>query len=144
MAGRTAPPSSSPHPPSSPGSSPPLATSSTNTNESPSSSTTPTPAVPRMPVFSNGRLEAPPPNWYDTCTSVPLGVNDYLSGGAHDPASVNNFLGAFSNGRPELPPPKWYDTSVPLGVNEDMYYLSELQCVLRSDFVEAFGTTQVR
>jgi len=48
----------------------------------------------------------------------------------------------FSNGRPELPPPRWYDASVPLGVNEDKYYLSELQCVLRSEFVEAFGTTQ--
>ena len=49
----------------------------------------------------------------------------------------------FSNGRPELPPPRWYDASAPLGVAEDKFYLSELQCVLRSEFVEAFGTTQV-
>ena len=52
-------------------------------------------------------------------------------------------LPVFSNGRPELPPPKWYDASVPLGVDEDKHYLSELQCVLRSEFVEVFGTTQV-
>jgi len=48
----------------------------------------------------------------------------------------------FSNGRPELPPPRWYDASVPLGVSDDKYYLSELQCVLRQEFVETFGTTQ--
>lgn len=52
-------------------------------------------------------------------------------------------LPVFSNGRPELPPPRWYDAYVPLGVEEDKYYLSELQCILRVDFVEAFGTTQV-
>lgn len=60
-----------------------------------------------------------------------------------DNAIVAPRLPVFSNGRPELPPPKWYDASVPLGVNEDKHYLSELQCVLRSEFVEAFGTTQV-
>lgn len=52
-------------------------------------------------------------------------------------------LPIFSNGRPELPPPRWYDASVPLGVSEDRFYLSEMQCVLRSEFVEAFGTTHV-
>lgn len=43
-----------------------------------------------------------------------------------------------------MPPPKWYDVRHPLGVPEDKYYLSELQCVLRMEFVEAFGTDQVR
>ena len=65
--------------------------------------------------------------------------------GAYNPVgNVGPRMPVFSNGRPELPPPKWYDASVPLGVEEDKYYLSELQCVLRRDFVEAFGTTQVR
>lgn len=52
-------------------------------------------------------------------------------------------LPVFSNGRPELPPPRWYAGVTSLGVAEDKYYLSELQCVLRSEFVEAFGTMQV-
>jgi hypothetical protein len=46
--------------------------------------------------------------------------------------------------KPELPPPKWYDSHVMLGVEEDQYYLSSLQCILRSEFIEAFGCTQVR
>ena len=49
----------------------------------------------------------------------------------------------FSNGRPKLPPPRWYDASMPLGMNEDKYYLSKLQCVLMSEFRGAFGTTQM-
>lgn len=46
--------------------------------------------------------------------------------------------------RPRKPTPEWFGASTPLGVDEDKYYLSELQCVLRSEFVEAFGTTKVR
>ncbi len=46
--------------------------------------------------------------------------------------------------RPLLTTPKWSGATTPLGVDEDKYYLSELQCVLRKEFVEAFGTTQVR
>ena len=42
-----------------------------------------------------------------------------------------------------MPPPRWYDKDVMLGVEEDKYYLSELQCVLRREFIEAFGTSQV-
>lgn len=49
----------------------------------------------------------------------------------------------FSNGRPEMPPPRWYNAVVPLGVDEDKYWLSELHTLLRKEFVEVFGTTQV-
>ena len=49
----------------------------------------------------------------------------------------------FGSGRPEMPPPKWYSASVPLGVDDDRYYLSELHCLLRSEFIEVFGTTEV-
>jgi hypothetical protein len=50
----------------------------------------------------------------------------------------------FGSGRPEMPPPQWYASSLPLGLPEDRFYLSELQCLLRSDFIEVFGTTEVR
>ena len=39
---------------------------------------------------------------------------------------------------------KWQDASVKLGVEEDKLYLSGLQCLLRSEFIEAFGCKQVR
>ena len=60
-----------------------------------------------------------------------------------DPSTLVPRTPIFSNSKPELPPPKWYASVVPLGVDEDKHYLSELQCVLRNEFVEAFGTTQV-
>jgi len=60
-----------------------------------------------------------------------------------DPSTLVPRTPVFSNSKPELPPPKWYASVVPLGVDEDKHYLSELQCVLRNEFVEAFGTTQV-
>jgi hypothetical protein len=40
-----------------------------------------------------------------------------------------------------MPPPKWYASSAPLGLMEDKYWLSELQCYLRSSFAEVFGAT---
>jgi len=83
---------------------------------------------------SPDNTESPPPS----STS-----NFIMRNPGADNAIVAPRLPVFSNGRPELPPPKWYDASVPLGVDEDKHYLSELQCVLRSEFVEAFGTTQV-
>eukprot|EP00985_Skeletonema_marinoi_P032360 scaffold39117_cov148-Skeletonema_marinoi.AAC.6 len=49
----------------------------------------------------------------------------------------------FGSGRPEMPPPKWYASSMPLGTADDKFYLSELQCLLREDFVEVFGTTEM-
>lgn len=49
----------------------------------------------------------------------------------------------FGTGRPEMPPPKWYTSCLPLGLEDDKFYLSELQCLLRSDFIEVFGTTEV-
>ncbi|KAL7498365.1 hypothetical protein ACHAWT_009413 [Skeletonema menzelii] len=48
----------------------------------------------------------------------------------------------FGSGRPEMPPPKWYGSSMPLGLPDDRFYLSELQCLLRADFIEVFGTTE--
>ena len=41
-----------------------------------------------------------------------------------------------------LPPPKWYASSAPLGLPDDNYWLSELQCYLRSCFAEVFGATE--
>ena len=38
---------------------------------------------------------------------------------------------------------KWHDASIMLGVEEDKLYLSGLQCLLRSEFVEAFGCKEV-
>ena len=38
---------------------------------------------------------------------------------------------------------RWKRVRPPGGVKEDADHLSELQCVLRSEFVEVFGTTQV-
>jgi len=49
----------------------------------------------------------------------------------------------FGSGRPEMPPPEWYTSSMPLGLEEDKFYLSELQCLLRDNFVEVFGTSEV-
>jgi hypothetical protein len=49
----------------------------------------------------------------------------------------------FGSGRPEMPPPEWYTSSMPLGLEEDKFYLSELQCLLRDDFIEVFGTSEV-
>ena len=64
---------------------------------------------------------------------------------AHSPNKPLSRMPVFCNGKPELPPPKFYASVVPLGVEDDKHYLSELQCVLRKEFVEAFGTTtQVR
>jgi hypothetical protein len=37
---------------------------------------------------------------------------------------------------------KWYSGSVNLGVEDDKYWLSELQVFLRSNFAEAFGATE--
>lgn len=67
---------------------------------------------------------------------------------AHTPSkpvvpNPNPKVPVFSNIRPELPPPKWYASVVPLGLDDDKHYLSELQCVLRHEFVEVFGTSQV-
>lgn len=67
---------------------------------------------------------------------------------AHTPSkpvvpNPNPKVPVFSNTRPELPPPKWYASVVPLGLDDDKHYLSELQCVLRHEFVEVFGTSQV-
>lgn len=39
-------------------------------------------------------------------------------------------------------PGKWYPGCVPLGVEDDKYWLSELQVYLRSNFAEAFGATE--
>jgi hypothetical protein len=36
----------------------------------------------------------------------------------------------------------WYTGCVPLGVDDDKYWLSELQVYLRSNFAEAFGATE--
>ncbi|KAL3935484.1 MAG: hypothetical protein SGBAC_009001 [Bacillariaceae sp.] len=42
-----------------------------------------------------------------------------------------------------LPEPgKWFPGCVPLGVEDDKYWLSELQVFLRSNFAEAFGATE--
>lgn len=49
----------------------------------------------------------------------------------------------FGSGRPEMPPPQWYASCMPLGLADDQFYLSELQCLLRDEFVEVFGTTEV-
>lgn len=38
--------------------------------------------------------------------------------------------------------PVWYSGSVSLGLEEDQYWLSELQVFLRSNFAEAFGATE--
>ena len=64
---------------------------------------------------------------------------------AHTPSKpvIPPKVPVFSNTRPELPPPKWYASVVPLGLDDDKHYLSELQCVLRHEFVEVFGTSQV-
>jgi len=37
---------------------------------------------------------------------------------------------------------KWYHGSIPLGLEDDKYWLSELQVYLRSHFAEAFGATE--
>lgn len=37
---------------------------------------------------------------------------------------------------------KWFSGSVPLGLEDDKYWLSELQVYLRSHFAEAFGATE--
>lgn len=59
-------------------------------------------------------------------------------------AGSHPHVSAIVPNRPLLPTPKWFGASTSLGVDEDKYYLSELQCVLRREFVEVFGTTQVR
>ena len=38
--------------------------------------------------------------------------------------------------------PQWYTGSVPLGIEDDKYWLSELQVYLRANFAEAFGATE--
>lgn len=43
---------------------------------------------------------------------------------------------------PGQPDQKWYSGCVPLGIEDDKYWLSELQVYLRSDFAEAFGATE--
>ena len=45
-------------------------------------------------------------------------------------------------GAPAMPPPKWYAGHVALGLDEDKFWLSELQVYLRSNFAEAFGATE--
>ena len=37
---------------------------------------------------------------------------------------------------------KWFHGSIPLGLEDDKYWLSELQVYLRSNFAEAFGATE--
>jgi hypothetical protein len=37
---------------------------------------------------------------------------------------------------------KWYSGSIPLGLEDDKYWLSELQVYLRANFAEAFGATE--
>lgn len=37
---------------------------------------------------------------------------------------------------------KWFHGSVPLGLEDDKYWLSELQVYLRAHFAEAFGATE--
>jgi hypothetical protein len=100
---------------------------------------------PQPPSPGSSPPMASSPNTTESPTPSPTpNPSGAYNPGANHGGVVAPRMPVFSNGRPELPPPKWYDASVPLGVDEDKYYLSELQCVLRSDFVEAFGTTQVR
>lgn len=40
------------------------------------------------------------------------------------------------------PPPEWCNGHAALGLDEDKYWLSELQCFLRSQFAEAFGASE--
>jgi len=37
---------------------------------------------------------------------------------------------------------QWYTGSVPLGLDDDKYWLSELQVYLRGNFAEAFAATE--
>ena len=39
-------------------------------------------------------------------------------------------------------PKKWFSGCVPLGLEDDKYWLSELQVYLRANFAEAFGATE--
>jgi hypothetical protein len=47
-----------------------------------------------------------------------------------------------ANGSPQKNMPVYYTGSVSLGLEEDQYWLSELQVYLRSNFAEAFGATE--
>ncbi|KAL7541061.1 hypothetical protein ACHAXR_010607 [Thalassiosira sp. AJA248-18] len=85
-----------------------------------------------------------PPSASPSFSSIANAATTSTNGSTNAAGPLQPRLPIFSNGRPELPPPRWYDASIQLGVIEDKYYLSELQCVLRSEFVEFFGTTQVR
>lgn len=49
---------------------------------------------------------------------------------------------AVLGGEGEENAPVWYSGSVPLGLEEDQFWLSELQVYLRSNFAEAFGATE--
>jgi hypothetical protein len=46
------------------------------------------------------------------------------------------------NGEDHVELQKWYSGCVPLGLEDDKYWLSELQVYLRGNFAEAFGATE--
>lgn len=73
--------------------------------------------------------------------SIP-NINSQGSGSKINAPTVHTQV-IFGTGRPEMPPPKWYASYMPLGLPDDKFYLSELQCLLRDEFVEIFGTTEV-
>lgn len=74
--------------------------------------------------------------------SIP-NINSQGSSGSKINAPTVHTQVIFGTGRPEMPPPKWYASYMPLGLPDDKFYLSELQCLLRDEFVEIFGTTEV-
>lgn len=86
--------------------------------------------------------------------SVPnININNSQGGGGNSSNNSNSSRAVvpptvhaqviFGSGRPEMPPPEWYASCMSLGLADDRFYLSELQCLLRDEFVEVFGTTEV-
>lgn len=103
-------------------------------------------AIPANPVTASlaAAEPTPPAGAAEGRTAVTASTPNLTTTNAKSDSFSSPARGRSIAPRPLLPTPKWFGASTPLGVYEDKFYLSELQCVLRSEFVEVFGTTQVR
>lgn len=86
-------------------------------------------------------------------TSSSMGINSGGNGTSAAPRTAYSMAKKATKAKPKKEPTetvelddlkieKWYSGSVSIGLDDDKYWLSELQVYLRANFAEAFGATE--
>jgi hypothetical protein len=106
------------------------------------------PYGPQSPKQPSPPSRATPPGIPGSAGSKGLSADDDDDGDRHDNGS-NSGSGSEDNDDDDeehedhlADGQKWFHGSIPLGLEDDKYWLSELQVYLRAHFAEAFGATE--